>query len=281
LIKLTIIDTASKILRTGLGLLGQRNGAVAAAHLAERLSPVLTVKTESGTLHFFCPGHVPFWQAENLLAKEPETIEWIDTFAAGEVFWDIGANVGAYTLYAALNPDLTVLAFEPAAVNYYVLNRNIEINKMDNRIATFCLAFNDDSCLDYFHMPGTEFGEALHSFARPVDWQNKPFTAEFRQTALGFSIDDFVDRFTPPFPNHIKVDVDGNENRIIQGGEKTLSDKRLKSLLVELNTDRTECCRQVIARLEEAGLEFHARKHASMFESGPYASVYNHIFIRS
>jgi FkbM family methyltransferase len=278
--KQTMITMVGKLLRAGVGLLGPRNGAVASAHLAEQLSPTLIVKTISGTLHLYCPGHIPLWQAENFLAKEPETIEWIDTFDREDVFWDIGANVGTYSLYAALKPDLTVLAFEPAAMNYYVLNRNIEINKLDRNIASFCLAFNDGSCLDHFYMSSTEFGEALHSFARAVDWRNKPFTPKFRQTALGFSIDDFVDRFAPPFPNHIKIDVDGNENSIVEGGVKTLSDQRLKSLLVELNTDRTEYCREVIARLEKVGLKLHARKHASMFESGPYASAYNHIFIR-
>lgn len=278
--KQTIIDMAGKVIRTGVGLLGRRNGAVASAHLSEQLAPVLTVKTKSGTLQFFCPGHAAFWQAEKFQISEPETIEWIDTFDTGDVLWDIGANVGAYSLYAALKPGLKVLAFEPAAVNYYVLNRNIEMNKIDN-VASYCLAFNNVSCLDYFYMSGTQLGGAPHSFAQPIDWQGQSFAAKFRQTALGFSIDDFIDRFAPPFPNHIKVDVDGNENRIIQGGAKTLSDTRLKSLLVELNTDRTEYCREVVAHLEKAGLKYHSRRHASMFESGPYASVYNHIFVRS
>lgn len=42
------------------------------------------------------------WRFDTLLEKEPDTIEWIDGFRLGETLWDIGANVGIYTIYAAL-----------------------------------------------------------------------------------------------------------------------------------------------------------------------------------
>ena len=51
-------------------------------------------------------------RAATMLTKQPATIEWIDRFQPGSVFWDIGANVGVYTLYAALRGDTRVVAFE-------------------------------------------------------------------------------------------------------------------------------------------------------------------------
>ena len=73
------------------------------------------------------------WRADNLFKKEPETIEWIEKFSPETVFWDIGANVGIYSIYAGLNPNLNIYAFEPASNNFNLINQNIKINKMDEK----------------------------------------------------------------------------------------------------------------------------------------------------
>lgn len=279
-IKKKILEVAIRTLQKGVGVSGVHNAAVVSAQIAEQLTPVRKVDTPAGSLSFFCPGRIPLWRAETLLTKEPETIEWIDGFASEDVFWDIGANIGVYSLYAALKPGIRVLAFEPAAVNAYVLNRNIEINNLDDRVSWFGIAFADITGLDQFHMSTTAMGGALHGYAESVDSQGKPFSAVFRQGALGFTIDEFVDRFHPPFPSHIKIDVDGIEHRIVAGAEKTLKDSRVRSVLIELDAERDECRRNVCDRLQDAGLRLIARKHASMFDSGAFATTFNYIFAR-
>ena len=223
---------------------------------------------------------MPLGRARSLLSKEPETIEWINTFTDNDIFWDIGANVGLYSLYAGLNPSLTILSFEPSPANYYLLSRNIEVNKMDDRISAYCLAFNDISGLNTFYMKNTELGGALNSFAEPVDCQGNLFTASLRQAMIGFSIDDFVGQFNPPFPNHIKIDVDGIENKIINGAKNTLADARLKSLLIELDSNREQYTNSVVRVIEDAGLKFQAKKHCLRFDTEPYVSIYNYIFVR-
>ena len=50
------------------------------------------------------------------------------------MFWDIGANIGVYTLYAGLRGDTRVVAFEPAGVNYFLLAANCELNRMNDRV---------------------------------------------------------------------------------------------------------------------------------------------------
>ena len=69
-----------------------------------------------------------------MLTRQPATIAWIDAFEPNSVFWDVGANIGVYTLYAALRRDIRVAAFEPAAVNYFLLSANCEANKFDDRV---------------------------------------------------------------------------------------------------------------------------------------------------
>ena len=256
LIQQTASRLATKLAKTLLGVASQRSKAI----LAERLPPIVTINTRLGAIQFYCPGKTPLRRAETLLLKEPETIEWIDAFGDGSVFWDIGANVGVYSLYAALKHDATVFAFEPAAVNYSVLAKNIEINKMDSNISALCIAFSNISCLNYLYMPNTKVRGSHHNFGEALDWQGKHFSATFKQAALSFSIDDFILQFDPSFPSHIKIDVDGIEDKIIEGARTTILDERLKSILVELNPERTERCRKVIDFLEGSGLQLRTRE---------------------
>jgi len=274
------MNSATQLLKTGIRVLGGHRATLISAQLSEELAPIICQKTDFGDINFFCPGKHPEWRAQTLLTKEPETIEWINTFSDKDVFWDIGANVGVYTLYAALR-NIAVISFEPSPSNYFLLNRNIEINKMDNRISALCIAFNDATRLDLLYMSSTELGDSNNSFAEAVDWKGKPFTAFFKQAMIGFSVDDFVRKFNPLFPNHIKIDVDGIENKIIKGAETTLSDKRVKSVLVELDSSREIYCREVMEAMEKAEMKFIEKKHAPMFDKGQFSDGYNYIFMRS
>ena len=267
------------LVKTGLRLAGD-TGVQLSSALVEELTPVITTKTKNGVLHFFCPGRLPVFRAETLLTKEPETIEWVDGFEENSIFWDIGANVGVYSLYVGLKKGVEVMAFEPATPNLYVLNRNIEINQLEKKVLALGIAFNDVTRLDQFYMSNTEIGSALHSFSQATDWQGKPFLPSFTQGVIGFAIDDFIRDFGPKFPTYIKIDVDGIENKIVEGGRKTISDPRLKSMLVELDENQPEITRNVIAIIEQAGLKLSAKKHASVIDDSEFASVYNYFFWR-
>lgn len=274
------MNLSVKMLKAGIKIIGGSKATSISAQLAEELAPIMSQKTDIGTIKFFCPGKLPDYRARTLLIKEPETIEWINTFGDKDVFWDIGANVGVYTLYAALR-NIVCLSFEPSPGNFYLLNRNIEINKMDNRISALCIAFNDTTRLDSLYMANTDLGGALSSFAEAVDWKGEPFTAFFKQAMIGFSIDDFVRQFNPLFPNHIKIDVDGIENKIIRGAKHTMSDKRVKSILVELDNSRENYCKEVIEDIEKAGMKLIKKAHSPMVDNSHFSACCNYIFMRS
>lgn len=274
------LNLLTTMLKKVIQIVGRDKSTIIFARLSESLVPLSIQKTDFGEIKFFCPGELTEWRARTLLTKEPETIEWINTFSQTDTFWDIGSNVGVYSLYAALK-GLLVLSFEPSPSNYYLLNRNIEINKMDDKISAYCIAFNDTTGLDAFYMANTELGGALNNFGEAVDWQGKVFTPSLKQAMVGFSIDDFVQQFSPLFPNHIKIDVDGIENRIIKGAINTLADKRFRSLLVELDTERIEYCKEVTDIIEISGLKLFKKVHATEVDNSKFSNVFNHIFIRS
>ena len=70
------------------------------------------------------------WRASTYETKEPDTMDWIRTHVRDGVLYDVGANIGQYSLYAAkLRAEpLEVLAFEPEALNHAKLVRNIVHN---------------------------------------------------------------------------------------------------------------------------------------------------------
>jgi len=278
-IKQKALNLSTKLMKKTIQVIGGDKSTAILAQISEDIAPILTEKTEFGTIDFFCPGKIPEWRAKTLLTKEPETIEWVNGFNKTDVLWDIGANVGVYSLYAARR-GLSVIAFEPSPSNYYLLSRNIEINKMDDNISAYCVALNNETKLDSFYMASTELGGALNSFGEARDWQGEVFEASLKQAMVGFSIDNFIQQFNPPFPTHIKIDVDGIEDSIIKGANDTLKDSRLKSVLIELDITRKEYTGEVTDNLKNAGLVLSKKEHSPMFDDSKFSNVYNHIFIR-
>jgi len=211
--------------------------------IMEWLDPRYVAQTKYGPIEFYCPATWPYSRSD--MAKEPDTNRWIEQFDDGDVFWDIGANVGVYSLYAARR-GLKVCAFEPSAMNYFVLARNVQLNRFDDRIVFLNVAVSEHSKLDALYMSSTVIGAAQHQFGRPQDAstaiKRSSYGQEnaFRQSVLGYSIDDLVTKLGLHFPNHIKVDVDGNEAEIIRGARTTLRDPRLKSVLIEIRPDERQ-----------------------------------------
>jgi len=283
-LKRKVFNIGVKAIQATTGLLGKSRQAFVLAELVEQLTPVINEKTPVGNIKFYCPGPIPHWRAETLLSKEPETIQWIDSFAPDTVFWDIGANVGVYSLYAAKRQNILVLAFEPSAANYHILSKNIEINKMDSTVSGFCMAFSDVSEVGYLNMSNTIPGGALSCFGQSQEDYTicgKNYDVSFNQGMIGFTIDDFIERFSPPFPNYLKIDVDGIEDKIIAGATKTIMNDQLKSVLIELDTEEKDYCNRVISVLENAGLKLVSDRHTQTYDYGDFSLMYNHIFMRS
>lgn len=199
------------------------------------------------------------WRAQTYSTKEPDTLAWIDEFfRAGDVLYDIGANIGQYSLYAAkrLKGVCQVLAFEPEALNYAKLNRNIVLNGLVGVIVPYCLAISGQTALDRFYVKAFTPGAALHSLHRPLTQGDEPFAPQNQQGTLAVSLDDLTGRFAAPAPNHIKIDVDGIEAQIVRGAAQTLRSPALRTVLVEVYMYKT-VAEEVRFAFESAGFRLH------------------------
>jgi len=188
----------------------------------------------AGGIRFAAPTALARWRAQTYRTKEPGTIAWIDTFGRADVFWDAGANVGVYSLYAAAKRGCRVLSFEPSPFNFAPLSRNIALNALSSLISAFCIALSDKTVMDRLHMSSTGSGAAHSGFAGAADEFGKPVVMVHDPVTLGFRIDDFIRIFGASVPTHLKIDVDGAETAVIAGAADTLRNPALQSILIEL-----------------------------------------------
>jgi len=186
-------------------------------------------------------------RARESFYREKVTMYWLrNVIQLGDVVYDIGANVGAYSLYAgrrlqgrSINKSGKVYAFEPAFSNFFPLCRNIEANNLNSTITPFPLALGNDRYETRFFLQSTTTGEALHGLGYPKS-EGSEFEAKFQQGISVTPLDLFVENSDIRFPNHLKVDVDGSELDIIKGATSVLKDPRLKSIMIEINTDLSQ-----------------------------------------
>ena len=215
--------------------------------------------------------------------KEPETVQWIETnFKENDVFFDVGANVGAYSLVASkfFNGNIKAYAFEPGFVTFGHLCRNILINRCQASITPLQIALSDKTNLDTFNYANLIPGGALHALGEPIDYKGDQFEPVLRQPVFCYRIDDLVQNFQIPVPNHIKLDVDGIEFNILKGADETLNNPSVKSIILELD-DGDQQGITIADYLASKGFEFQS-KHKYVYggNSGPLSQVYNYIFRR-
>ena len=113
---------------------------------------------------FFVPNRFTKFRVDSLLTKEPETIEWIEEFHDGDILYDVGANVGVYSVWAALSRGTRVYAFEPEAQNYAVLNRNIIYNGLADLMTAYNVAIGDRDGFGTLYLGNFVTGGSGHAF---------------------------------------------------------------------------------------------------------------------
>jgi FkbM family methyltransferase len=194
---------------------------------------------------FFCPSRQTLQRVQSLYKKEPETLSWIDNFQLHNskkiVFWDIGANIGLYSIYAAIKfNNVEIICFEPSTSNTRTLSRNISINNLESKISIFPLALSDKkNIISYFNETSFLEGSAISNFNSNIDYRGKIVRKnqiKNKYNLFGTSIDNLILNKILKVPNYIKIDVDGIEHLILKGAKNLLKNNNLKELLIEMNS---------------------------------------------
>jgi len=167
------------------------------------------------------------WRANTFAAKEPETLAWIDDFKDDGVFWDIGANIGVYSLYCAhKHPIMTICAFEPLRQNFLRLWQNIFKNEFHN-ITAYYMAIGNAVDLKWFNArcveAGSSGGQVSDNAGAGVNYQIPIYNGDY-----------LVNQYCIEWPDYVKIDTDGNEYDVLLGMYDSVL-PQVTSILVEEN----------------------------------------------
>ena len=239
-------------------------------------------------INFFIPNHLVEWRVNTFYNTEPETLQWIDTFDKKNnfIFWDIGANIGLYSIYNSLkNKNSTTISFEPSTSNLRVLSRNISINNLEDRIKIFTPPLtNKENKFLMMRESAFQEGGAMHSFGETFDFEGKIFSSKMNYKIFGTNINFLIDNKILDIPDYIKIDVDGIEHLILEGGSKYLQDKKIKSLSIEINENFIEQKKRILDIMEKNNFKILHKKQAedilNLNSNDRFNKIFNYIFVK-
>jgi FkbM family methyltransferase len=246
----------------------------------ENLNPRCEIEHGGVTMTFAAPSAMTRWRVESIYQKEPWTLEWIAEFKPDDVLLDCGANVGMYTIWAAVTQRARVYAFEPESQNYALLNRNILMNGLAGRVKAYCMGLSDVSGLFDLHMADLRVGGSCHSVGEALDFKHEPLQARFVQGCITDTLDNLVASGTVPVPTHIKIDVDGFEPKVVAGARATLANPAVRSMLIETNQNLDDH-RAMVMELNAMGLKHDsAQVRRAERKEGIFTGVAEYVFRR-
>jgi FkbM family methyltransferase len=246
----------------------------------EKLQPTVSLLVNETKLKFYVPNSFVLWRAETLMTKEPTTIEWLDSMNAGEELLDIGANVGGYTIYASKVRGVRVNAIEPEAQNFNILCQNIRFNQVQDLVQCWPIGLTDVTKFEKLYISDTRAGGSCHSVGEQVDFKLQPKKFPFNQGCFSTTVDKLVEDGVIPPPDHIKLDVDGLEHKVIAGALQTLKSHPVKSLSIEVNPSLKEH-QGLIQTLTDLGFKTDEAQIArARRQSGTFEGVAEYVFRR-
>ncbi len=211
--------------------------------IVQAINPVAKISTKHGDMHCVCGHGRLLWRVNTFFTEEPQTIEWLDNLKEEDTLWDVGANIGLYSIYAAKFAKCKVISFEPESQNYALLVRNVALNRVEDLCMPSNIAVTNLTGMGLLNVRYITQGGAYNMFetteeACKIDAslpKDRNGSRPVKQLVHGVSLDELVLRYGYEPPTHLKIDVDGLEPSIIEGSEKLLGLKSLRSILIEIN----------------------------------------------
>jgi FkbM family methyltransferase len=147
----------------------------------------------------------------------------LHTIAPNDLFVDVGANIGAYTILACAVKGARGYCFEPVPGTYARLRANLRLNDLDERVTSLNMGVSDEEGVLHF----TNDQDTVNHVATQNEKNNKNVVSVAVKTLDTVLRDEA--------PSIIKIDVEGFETPVLQGASKTLAQPSLHSIIIELN----------------------------------------------
>lgn len=203
---------------------------------------------------------------------ERDVYDFIDEIHKNQVFYDLGACEGRFTVYSG-KKNIKTYSFEPDCYNFNVLKENIELNKLNNVFIYKNAVSNVNKDLYLLknqpweggHLKILENGERVESIENYKE----------KELVKTVKLDDFIKDNNLPYPDYIKVDVDGNEINFIEGSKNTL--EYCKKIHIELTEDNKNI---IINKLGEFSFKVEKIYDIYTINNRKYDRLYNYVFTK-
>ncbi len=246
----------------------------------QALNPRCEIAHNGARMTFITPNVFTKWRVETIHSKEPCTLEWIAGFNAEDVLVDVGANVGMYSVWAAATPARPCVRIragvaklctaQPEHPRQPTAGQDQGLLPRPVQTGGRCRSFLSEL------IPGG----SNHSAGQPLDYALAPMKVAYEQGCLIHRLDDLVASRAVPVPNHIKIDVDGFEHKVIAGAAEVLKNPTVKSLLIEVNLN-LDAHRQMLDALAKLGFKYNPEQvRRAMRRRAPFKGVAEHVLKR-
>ena len=176
---------------------------------------------------------------------EKDLINWIDTFSENDVFFDIGSNIGLFSIYAA-KKNISTVSFEGHFGNLNDFNYNILLNNVSKNILIVPILLGNKNEKTNFYLrdltPSSAKSEIDH---KKKIYFNEEIKESLKINCISLNLDYLIENKIIPTPTKVKIDVDGAEFLILKGFEKNL--ENVDEIMLEMyenSADYWKCYRE-------------------------------------
>lgn len=172
-----------------------------------------------------------------------------------KTFYDVGANIGYYSVLAAShNPNIQVVSFEPAKGPKHYLSQNIKLNNLSN-IKFEPIALSDkNEAIEFYEIKNSKYKYLEYNLAGEGNANSDVKKSAYRKTTVPSStLDDYVNSHKESKIDLIKMDTEGTENLILSKSYHIL--QNMKPIVIcETLYDKIELDLEII--MKSHGYEF-------------------------
>jgi len=188
------------------------------------------------------------WRAKTFKSEEPLMISWIRSMTETDVVLDIGSNVGIYSIPIAQRAR-RVFSCELDPLNVAILKENIVMNNVQGKVIILPFACGESTALAEVSFRDLAYGDALQSIHGGDNLPTIVGSMPHKMETLQFNLDEIFSSLKLDRPNKIKIDVDGNEERVLKGIKQLLS----TSQEVYFEDSLTASCADFVSYLRTLG----------------------------
>lgn len=191
----------------------------------EKIQPKFNIKINETEFNFYTPNSIYAEIYLNKANSKEYLFQWINRFENGAVLLDATAGTGFYSILAAKLRNIKVYSFEADFNDICILNKNIDLNKLNNLITSYCLNLSDETIFNNLIYKNNNLAE------------NKNEIIANNQAVMNYRIDDAIKEKIIDIPTYLKISDSQDLFKTINGADNLLKSNKVKSISISIKKE--------------------------------------------